>query len=1633
MNLCNHFVHRPLAASALLMLVRAFAGVLILPGILTAQTVVAPTLVSPPDSSVNLPATVQLVWTAVPATGNYEVQISSAPDFVSSFLVDSTVADTSALFGPLPNNTFYFWRVRSTTLLVSGSWSSVWHFTTAPAVPAPPALVSPGNGTTGVPMNTLLTWGLSPGATGYHLQVATDSTFATTLVDRSNLTSTSDSVNGLANSTTYYWRVSAANSSGVSPWSGISSFTTVASPPQPPSLLSPADGASGVSTNPTLQWNASTAASSYRVQVSTDTGFSTPVVDQAGLSSTSTVVNGLHDGTTYYWRVNASNGSGTSAWSPMRSFATAIGVPAPPLPVSPPNGASNQPLTIRLAWNLVPSAARYHLQISQNAQFSSIAIEDSTIADTFFVAGPLSSGTSYWWRVSASNAGGTGGWSSAWSFTTTPPPPPAPVLASPADGATGVARSPVLSWNASSGASAYHLQVSTLADFSTLAADDSGLTQLTQQVGPLAYNTLHYWRVSAANAYGASPWSAVWSFATTTPPPAAPALVSPASGSTNVAITPTLTWNASPGASRYHLQVSADSGFALPDVDRDSLTATTASVSGLGYGTTYYWRLNASNASGTSAWSAAWSFTTIPPAPPSPALVSPPDSTTGVPVDLTLHWRASPQAFSYALQVSTTPSFTILVANVPTIDSTSYAISGLSHSTVYYWRVSATGTGGTSGWSAAWTFTTIESAPVVPSPVSPLNGAIDEPTDMRFLWRSVPGAISYRLQVSMNTSFSSPTTDQSPIVDTAYNVAGLARGTTYYWRVTANNSAGTSGWSNVWNFSTLPNAPAVPALASPPDQSTSEPTTISLSWTASQGALTYHLQVSASPTFATNIVDDSTITATSSQVRSLASSTTYYWRVSATNDGGTSSWPAPWRFTTGSAVQPTGPDLVSPPDGSTGLPATVTLQWNSLVTATSYEVQVSLTASFSALVTDSSGLGGTSMVLGALQPGTAYYWRVRGIVVAAPTQWSAVWSFTTLRPPPVAPVLSSPSDGSANEPTTLALAWNASQGAASYHLQVSSSNSFTPMVLDDSAITVTSATVDSLARNVQYHWRVRARNDGGWSPFSATWSFRTVATGGPSAATDVASNIGSTSATVHATVNPNGATLQVQFQYGPTSAYGDSAAASPPTVSGTTAVAVSSTLQNLAPNSTYHYRIAALDSVGSIYGQDMTFTTGLPAYPSTFTANPTVYFPDRASPSDYQSADYRLIGIPGASGKPVTGFLRGIQNRDWQLYWDNGSPTGGLVAYNGGPEFTFTAGAAFWLVHKGVWSIDTIVPSAPLNSTGEVEIPLHAGWNLIANPFTNAIPWARIQQADSITEPIYTFNGSFSISTSFNSCTGYYFFNSTNLPVLKVPYGAAISQNPPVSSPPTPSSWELQIVLSGSGILDHATWLGVSPHVAPGRNRLDYHKPRGVGQLPEVTFSRPEWDAVYSSFATDIRPPIQAMERWRFDVNCQNSGELRLDFKRVQWVPEQYEVYLISENNGAAFDLRADSSYTFTPVSNVSHFSIIVGRRDSVRNLLMSLPMARKFALGRNYPNPFNPSTTIPVDIPTRSRIELAVYTILGEKVQTLYAGWIESGIHEFRWEGKNQRGVSLPTGAYICRLTTNTGASSTRTMILLR
>jgi hypothetical protein len=298
----------------------------------------------------------------------------------------------------------------------------------------------------------------------------------------------------------------------------------------------------------------------------------------------------------------------------------------------------------------------------------------------------------------------------------------------------------------------------------------------------------------------------VWTFKTLDVPSTF-TLISPSNNATNVSLTPSFSWNNASLAAKYELQVSTSNTFATPVVSQPTLSVSNYTVATpLNINTVYYWRARASNSAGNGAWSSIWSFTTLAPAA-TPTLLSPANATSNISLTPAFDWNDAANATGYELQVSTTNTFASTIISQTALTASNYTTStALANSTVYYWRVRAKNALGNSAWSTVWSFTTIPvapPAPSVPTLVLPVDAASNVSTTPSFDWNDASATNTYHIQVSTSNTFATLVmNDSTSTLSNFTPSSALSANSTYFWRVRAKGTGGTSAWSNLWSFKT---------------------------------------------------------------------------------------------------------------------------------------------------------------------------------------------------------------------------------------------------------------------------------------------------------------------------------------------------------------------------------------------------------------------------------------------------------------------------------------------------------------------------------------------------------------------------------------------------------------------------------------------------------------------------------------------------------------------------------------------------------------------------------------------------------------------------------------------------------------
>ena len=662
---------------------------------------------------------------------------------------------------------------------------------------------------------------------------------------------------------------------------------------------------------------------------------------------------------------------------------------------SPVNGATNQVVTPMLTWWTDAVARFYRIELSPDSTFASTRLDTTVLADTTqqkqsFSIGPLTNDTVYYWRVNGntvSSGGSPGPWSTIFHFRTIPSQPSPPTLLAPASGSQNLPLVDTLKWNAVAIADAYRIQVATSSAFTSLVLDSIRSAVAGQQTQTFVLSSLsnavtYYWRIYSRNAAGQSfSPSATWSFSTIMAPPSAPTLIAPAPGAISQdTANQTLTWGTTtPASTTYRIQIANDSLFATLVVDDSTVsTSSKALTSPLRTNTVYFWRVRGKNTGGAGPYSAVRRFSSIlrPPVP-----VAPVSGTMNLPLSFVLDWSAVPGAALYKVQMALSTSFSPFILNTTTAGD-SLAVSGLLNNSTYYWRISAVAADGDSSRFPAspWNFKTIPAIPPAPTLTSPVQGATSQPASgLTLTWGAALDAASYRVQVCQDSTFSATLlVNDSTVTTTSKAIAAgtLGNGSTYFWRVCAKNAAGIGPYSGARAFST---SLALPAILSPANNAQNQPLSVTLDWTPVTGATAYRIQVSTINSFAT-LLQNQVVPVDSFVLGGLANNMSYYWRVSARYGiGDTSAYPGSgWTFKT-IVSAPSAPILNLPADNAKSQTVTgLSLSWGSVLTATSYRVQVATDTLFSAasLAINDSTVASTTRSVSGLSYGTRFSWRV---------------------------------------------------------------------------------------------------------------------------------------------------------------------------------------------------------------------------------------------------------------------------------------------------------------------------------------------------------------------------------------------------------------------------------------------------------------------------------------------------------------------------------------------------------------------------------------------------------------------------------------------------------------------------------
>jgi len=379
----------------------------------------------PADGVVDVEPDVVLSWSPGYGAVSHDVYLGTDYDDVNDADVDDPNVymgnQTATSYDPngLEYETAYYWRIDEVNDSNDRCKGDVWGFTTE-SMPPPPGQASnpsPSNTATGVSINADLSWTAGAGATSHDVYFGTDST-PDSGEFKGNQPGTTFDPGTMSYSTTYYWRIDEKNAYGTTT-GDVWSFTTESMPPPPgqASNPNPSNTATDVSISANLSWTAGAGATSHDVYFGTD---STPDSGEFQGNQLSTHFDpGIMDvSTTYYWRIDEKNASGTTTgvvWS-FTTETTPTGPGQAGIPYPSDGAADIRTTTAYLSWKAGSDATSRDVYFGTDSTPDASEFQGSQISMTF-KPGTMAEGVTYYWRIDEKNAGGTIT-GDVWSFTT---------------------------------------------------------------------------------------------------------------------------------------------------------------------------------------------------------------------------------------------------------------------------------------------------------------------------------------------------------------------------------------------------------------------------------------------------------------------------------------------------------------------------------------------------------------------------------------------------------------------------------------------------------------------------------------------------------------------------------------------------------------------------------------------------------------------------------------------------------------------------------------------------------------------------------------------------------------------------------------------------------------------------------------------------------------------------------------------------------------------------------------------------------------------------------------------------------------------------------------------------------------
>ncbi len=420
---------------------------------------------------------------------------------------------------------------------------------------------------------------------------------------------------------------------------------------------------------------------------------------------------------------------------------------------------------------------------------------------------------------------------------------------------------------------------------------------------------------------------------------------------------------------------------------------------------------------------------------------------------------------------------------------------------------------------------------------------------------------------------------------------------------------------------------------------------------------------------------------------------------------------------------------------------------------------------------------------------------------------------------------------------------------------------------------------------------------------------------------------------------------------------------------------------------------------------------------------------------------YDMISIPYAFSDSTVEVLFKDLGKPNKMLWrmfGKYTSTKGYAEYP--DDFkTIQRGEAYWLIAKN--PVNMNMGTTTMQGTEEdFAVTLHSGYNMVGNPFPYSVSWKNSSVPDSVERVLWSFeNGNYdSTTTVMKPFRGYWIKNRGKLPKiirissLQVTGTGNIpkQQNDPIEM--EPGEWKIQLAVRSASARDEQNFVGVMNGATDGLDDLDFSKPP-VSPSGYVSLAMRNSEG---KLAADYRSHSSDGYVWDLDmVSSQPNIPISIVFTKFGGIDRSFKIYLLDNKLERVYDMTGQSEYSFTlgKTENTRSFRLIVGGDDFAERHLNGVPLVPvEYSVSQNFPNPFNPSTTIQYSLSHSGAATVEIFNILGQKIRTLVNEFQSIGHYSVLWDGRDAAQTSVSSGVYYYRVHCN-DFSSVKKMTLIK